>query len=97
MIRGLFACALVLAGCAVTPDLPDPVTECPVATDVRLVPRNVYVELPPAVTRDVVDPKPGEPETYGEAVEAAARRGVLLAQCRAQLREARDLQGRLVE
>jgi hypothetical protein len=72
---------------------------CPVVADVQLVNRDVYVPLPDGVTRPVVDPDPGKTDastTYGRAVKRADTRDALLATCNAQLREAAQLQGRIV-
>ena len=90
--------ALFLAGCG--PTRPDaPVAECPMATDVQVVERNVYVRLPIDLG-PVVDPDPGKTgtsTTYGQAVKRADTRDTLLQSCNAKLREASELQGRLVE
>lgn len=86
---------LAASSCTTKSDLPDAAAECPVAIEVQTVPRDVYVPLPERVTREVIDPMPEESETWGEAKRDADRRSVLLSTCNDQLREAREMQGRI--
>lgn len=96
VIAGL-ALALCGASCQRKPDLPGATAACPVATDVQVVERKVYVELPERVTRPVVDAMPAESKTWGQAKADADRRALLLGICNGQLREARWLEGKAVE
>jgi hypothetical protein len=94
MIALCFAPLLAAASCSPSrTTLPDAAAECPVAERIEFVPRNVYVPLDARVTQEVVDPEPGQSETYGEAVRDSDRRAVLLQTCNNQLREAREQQG----
>lgn len=101
MNRAARLCALVglmfalcgFTSCQRKPDMPDAATACPVATEVQVVHRPVYVSLPDRVTAPVPDLMPAPSRTYGQAVEDADRRAVLLDICHSQLREARWLGG----
>lgn len=86
------AAALALAACAAPkrPDIPVeaacPRTPVPIEIErIRIVP------VPDRLTAPVLDPDPSQPETFGEAVQAADRRAALLAACDARLREIESL------
>lgn len=97
VVAGLALALCGFTSCQRKPDLPDAAASCPVATDVQVVHVPTYVQLPERVTAPVVDLMPAPSRTYGQAVEDADRRAVLLDICHSQLREARWLGGSPVE
>ena len=97
VVAGLVVALCGFGSCQRKPDLPDATPACPVATDVQVVERKVYAELPERVTQPVIDVMPAESQTWGQAKADADRRGLLLGVCNGQLREARWLEGQAVE